>query len=205
MRGGPRIFRQGSSCPGVLWIPPPPRRPFAYGALTPCGRPSQAVRLRRAAASAVRNPTALRAMVWAPPVPLAATPGIDVSFSSSGYLDVSVRRVPFRCAMCSRPDARGAPRAGSPIQTPADRRAFAPPRGFSQLVASFIGPQCLGIRPAPFPLGRCRGQAGRLASASRIPAYSLRSCRLRPCIRILSLCACCVWSSHVKFSRCAFL
>ena len=156
MRGGPRIFRQGSSCPGVLWIPPPPRRPFAYGALTPCGRPSQAVRLRRAAASAVRNPTALRAMVWAPPVPLAATPGIDVSFSSSGYLDVSVRR------------------------------------GFSQLVASFIGPQCLGIRPAPFPLGRCRGQAGRLASASRIPAYSLRSCRLRPCIRILSLCACCV-------------
>ena len=34
-------------------------------------------------------------MVWAPPVPLAATPGIDVSFFSSGYLDVSVHRVPF--------------------------------------------------------------------------------------------------------------
>ena len=28
---------------------------------------------------------------------------------------------------------------GFPIQTPADRRAFAPPRSFSQLVASFIG------------------------------------------------------------------
>ena len=34
-------------------------------------------------------------MVWAPPVSLAATSGIDVSFFSSGYLDVSVHRVPF--------------------------------------------------------------------------------------------------------------
>ena len=34
-------------------------------------------------------------LVWALPVSLAATPGIDVSFFSSGYLDVSVRRVPF--------------------------------------------------------------------------------------------------------------
>ena len=34
--------------------------------------------------------------VWAPPLSLAATHGIDVSFSSSGYLDVSVPRVPLR-------------------------------------------------------------------------------------------------------------
>ena len=34
-------------------------------------------------------------MVWALPVSLAATSGIDVSFFSSGYLDVSVHRVPF--------------------------------------------------------------------------------------------------------------
>ena len=39
-------------------------------------------------------PHGARTMVWAPPVPLAATSGIDVSFSSSGYLDVSVHRVP---------------------------------------------------------------------------------------------------------------
>ena len=32
-------------------------------------------------------------MVWALPVSLAATQGIDYSFSSSGYLDVSVPRV----------------------------------------------------------------------------------------------------------------
>ena len=34
--------------------------------------------------------------VWALPRSLAATYGIDVSFSSSGYLDVSVPRVPLR-------------------------------------------------------------------------------------------------------------
>ena len=36
-----------------------------------------------------------RAMVWARPLSLAATYGFDVSFSSSGYLDVSVHRVPL--------------------------------------------------------------------------------------------------------------
>ena len=34
--------------------------------------------------------------VWALPRSLAATYGTDVSFSSSGYLDVSVPRVPLR-------------------------------------------------------------------------------------------------------------
>ncbi len=40
------------------------------------------------------EPRNARISVWALPVSLAATPGIDVSFSSSGYLDVSVHRVP---------------------------------------------------------------------------------------------------------------
>ena len=41
------------------------------------------------------EPHGARTMVWALPRSLAATYGIDVSFSSSGYLDVSVPRVPF--------------------------------------------------------------------------------------------------------------
>ena len=41
------------------------------------------------------EPQNARTLVWALPVSLAATPGIDVSFSSSGYLDVSVHRVPL--------------------------------------------------------------------------------------------------------------
>lgn len=44
-RGRPR-FPQGSSCPVVLTHPThQPARRFGYGALTPSGRPSQAVRL----------------------------------------------------------------------------------------------------------------------------------------------------------------
>ena len=42
------------------------------------------------------EPRGARTTVWALPFSLAATRGIDVSFSSSGYLDVSVHRVPLR-------------------------------------------------------------------------------------------------------------
>ena len=40
------------------------------------------------------EPLSARTQVWALPISLAATFGIDVSFFSSGYLDVSVHRVP---------------------------------------------------------------------------------------------------------------
>ena len=43
---------------------------------------------------------------------------------------------------------------GCPIRRSPDQRVFAPPRSFSQLVTSFIGSQCQGIRPAPFMLDR---------------------------------------------------
>ena len=70
---------------------------FGYGAFTLYGRPSQ-VRSPSIAGSLVQSePRGARTPVWALPVPLAATPGIDVSFFSSGYLDVSVRRVPSAC------------------------------------------------------------------------------------------------------------
>ena len=41
------------------------------------------------------EPRNARIPVWALSISLAATLEIDVSFSSSGYLDVSVHRVPF--------------------------------------------------------------------------------------------------------------
>ena len=40
------------------------------------------------------EPQCARTLVWALPISLAATLEIDVSFFSSGYLDVSVHRVP---------------------------------------------------------------------------------------------------------------
>ena len=68
---------------------------FGYGALTLSGRLSQSrspVTHRSLPQSEPRN---ARIPVWALPLSLAATHGIDVSFSSSGYLDVSVPRVPL--------------------------------------------------------------------------------------------------------------
>ena len=41
------------------------------------------------------EPHSARTVVWALTISLAATLVIDVSFSSSGYLDVSVHQVPF--------------------------------------------------------------------------------------------------------------
>ena len=68
---------------------------FGYGAFTLSGRLSQ--NLSPILSSPLRSPLPRNARipVWALPVSLAATPGIDVSFSSSGYLDVSVHRVPL--------------------------------------------------------------------------------------------------------------
>ena len=68
---------------------------FAYGAFTLSGRLSQN-RSAKTRGSIVRSePRRARTPVWAPSISLAATLEIDVSFSSSGYLDVSVHRVPF--------------------------------------------------------------------------------------------------------------
>ena len=69
--------------------------PFAYGAFTLSGRLSQN-RSARLEESALRSePHSARTVVWPLSLSLAATYEIDVSFSSSGYLDVSVHRVPF--------------------------------------------------------------------------------------------------------------
>ena len=68
---------------------------FAYGAFTLSGWLSQNHSAKLVGSLPRSEPQHARTLVWALPVSLAATPGIDVSFSSSGYLDVSVHRVPF--------------------------------------------------------------------------------------------------------------
>ena len=68
---------------------------FAYGAFTLSGRLSQSLSANLAGHLVRSEPQHARTLVWALPGPLAATSGIDVSFSSSGYLDVSVHRVPL--------------------------------------------------------------------------------------------------------------
>ena len=68
---------------------------FAYGAFTLSGRLSQN-RSAIISKSIMRSePRSARTPVWALPRSLAATYGITFVFFSSGYLDVSVHRVPF--------------------------------------------------------------------------------------------------------------
>ena len=68
---------------------------FVYGAFTLSGWLSQNHSTRINQWIMQSEPRHARTSVWALPLSLAATNRIDVSFSSSGYLDVSVPRVPL--------------------------------------------------------------------------------------------------------------
>ena len=67
---------------------------FTYGAFTLSGRSFQDLSVIVAESCLQSEPRNARIPVWAYSISLAATLEIDVSFSSSGYLDVSVHRVP---------------------------------------------------------------------------------------------------------------
>ena len=69
--------------------------PFAYGAFTLSGWLSQNHSARIAESIMRSEPRNARIPVCPLSISLAATLEIDFSFSSSGYLDVSVHRVPF--------------------------------------------------------------------------------------------------------------
>jgi hypothetical protein len=62
--------------------------------------------------------------VWAHPVSLAATRGVDFSFLSSGYLDVSVRPLTFAQPIYSAGDDQTLLWPGCPIRRSAGRRLF---------------------------------------------------------------------------------
>ena len=68
---------------------------FTYGAFTLSGRLSQNRSAKTHESITRSEPQHARTLVWALSISLAATLEIDVSFFSSGYLDVSVPRVPL--------------------------------------------------------------------------------------------------------------
>ena len=68
---------------------------FMYGAFTLSGRLSQNRSIKPAESIMRSEPQDARILVWPLSISLAATLEIDVSFFSSGYLDVSVPRVPL--------------------------------------------------------------------------------------------------------------
>ena len=67
---------------------------FMYGAFTLFGRSFQDRSTTFFESRLQSEPRSARTSVWALAISLAATLAIDFSFSSSGYLDVSVHRVP---------------------------------------------------------------------------------------------------------------
>ena len=68
---------------------------FMYGAFTLFGRLSQNLSIKLTESIPRSEPQDARILVWPLSISLAATLEIDVSFFSSGYLDVSVPRVPL--------------------------------------------------------------------------------------------------------------
>ena len=95
LRDGPRIFRQDSSCPAVLWIPPAIEQ-FRVRVFYPVSSDFPVIfHYRSRFLMGSVTPNILLSSVWAPPISLATTFGIVFTFFSSGYLDVSVPRVPL--------------------------------------------------------------------------------------------------------------
>ena len=73
-----------------------PSSHFADRAITVSGWASHPIWLCYEVLISVRTPRVLLLLVWPLPISLATTLGISFDFSSSAYLDVSVRRVPLR-------------------------------------------------------------------------------------------------------------
>ena len=222
LRGGPRSFPQGFSCPVVLWTPPGARYASPTGLSPPPAGLPRAVRLLRGRLSWRSEPRRARAAVWAPPVSLAATPGIDFSFFSSGYLDVSVRRVPPARLWIRRAAAEGSS-AGFPhsdtrgsLDICSSPRLFAACRVFRRLLVPRHPPcalLCLTSRAAPsvappvpcVASGSSFGSCFWFSFARLFLTRSSMSCSVSarppacrpPCRRFLK-----ILISSIRFSRC---
>ena len=89
---------------------------FAYGIFTLSDQISQNCSAIDSSTLCSPQPRGARTTVWAPSISLAATLEIDFSFSSSGYLDVSVHRVPFSYTIYSYMDDRSSSCRVSPFR-----------------------------------------------------------------------------------------
>ena len=139
LRDGPRIFRQDSTCPALLFVTGDPG--ISSTGLSPCfARFSKPVRLCRDFVTPYGNGLfPVRSPLLRESLLLSFPPGTKMfqfpGFPPCGYLFTAWYR-PFKSVGC-------------PIRTPADLCLLTAPRSVSPLVASFIGSQCQGIRRAP--------------------------------------------------------
>ena len=132
MRGGPRGFRPGFPCPAVLRYLGSEavrfrlRGRYPLRRAVPCTSPTtqlcnsptrQQTDLPRPYNPATTTAAAYHvATVWALPLSLATTQGVEVSFLSSGYLDVSVPQLATPRPMYSGASTTALPVVGFPIR-----------------------------------------------------------------------------------------
>ena len=100
------------------------------------------------------EPRSARTPVWALPISLAATLGIDFSFFSSGYLDVSVRRVPSCMPMYSAYGDGGFLHRVSPFRYLRIVACLRLPAAFRSLSRLSSAPGAKASAPRPFLLNR---------------------------------------------------
>ena len=132
MRGGPRGFRPGFPCPAVLRYLRSEavrfrlRGRYPLRRAVPCTSPTtqlcnsptrrQADQLRPYNPATTTAAAYHVATVWALPLSLATTQGVEVSFLSSGYLDVSVPQLAAPRPMYSDGSTTALPVVGFPIR-----------------------------------------------------------------------------------------
>ena len=114
--------------------------------------------------------------VWAGPLSLAATRGVTLVFLSSGYLDVSVRRVRPRQQTGAMPTHGGLPHSG----TRGSKAARASPRNIAACRAlhRLREPQASPVRPrslVPAPAQPHRARQNRTRLVSLLSIISLSS------------------------------
>ena len=122
-------------------------QPYRYGAITPCGLPSQIVPVQLIVNIAVLQPPTSRNCL-----------GLGSSPFARHYLGNHCCFLLLRVLRCfsspgSPPDKSGYHDfivVGCPIRTSADQPVFASPRSLSQLITSFFAFESQGILHTPF-------------------------------------------------------
>ncbi len=165
MRGGPRGFRPGFPCPAVLRDSRSEaarfrlRGHYPLRRAVPCTSPiaqlSDSPTRRQTDHLKPYNPSATTAAachvteVWADPLSLATTQGVEVSFLSSGYLDVSVPQLASRTLWIQVRVPAHYHWWVSPFGDPGVKGRSAPHPGLSQPPTSFFGSWRQGIHRVP--------------------------------------------------------
>ena len=145
---GPGGFAQDFTCPALLRMPLGGRR-LRVRASHPLWNdfPDTSPRLGPAVIAVLQPRDCIAtATVWALPRSLATTGGIISLFS----LPAGTKMFQFPAFASAYSGCPRFTRTGCPIRRSPGQRSFAPRRGLSQLIASFIASVSQGIRLAPF-------------------------------------------------------